>query len=223
MPATVQDLTPAVVYLFLAGGLGLALCDQMHVQAGVLSHEAPGPFGQGWWVAPMFGVASLVIVAVARRIAPPRPAGGGEVALAAGVFVAAYAATALFSEDHPYLLAAALWATAIARIAAGPDRAATAGFALLLAVSGPLVEFTVAATGVFDYDQRHALVALWLSGLYLHGAPLALAIARLPGLRRKVAGAQEERAQRGPREGHQRRHEEDLVQAGHEAGLRRLP
>ena len=218
-----QDLTPSVVYLFVAGGLGLALCDQMHVQAGVLSHDAPGPFGQGWWVAPMFGVASLVIAWVARRIAPRRPAAGGEVALAAVLFVAAYAATALFSEDQPYLLAAALWATAIGRIASGPDRAATAVFALLLAAAGPLVEFAVAATGVFDYEQRTALVALWLSGLYLHGAPLALAVARLPGLGREVPRPQEEGAQRGAHEGDQRRHQEDLVQAGDEAGLRRVP
>jgi hypothetical protein len=170
-----------VIYLFVAGGLGLALCDQMHVQAGVLAHEAPGPFGQGWWVAPMFGVASVVIVVVARRFAPGSPsrprqrltegkrgaglgvrlqfvvpigttksqpsrtagrgAGTAEVAIAAAVFVAAYAGTALFSEDHPYLLAAALWLLALARLARSHERSRLAAFALLLAIAGPLVEF----------------------------------------------------------------------------------
>ena len=161
--------------VFVGSGLGLAACDQMHVQAGVLTHEAPGPFGQGWWVPLVFGVAGVVIVVVARLFAGD--ARRGNPVLAAAIFVAAYASTALFSEDAPYLLAAVLWATGLARLARDPDPPRAIAFALLLAASGPLVELAFSEAGLFAYEQDFATVAIWLSGLYVHGAPLALALA----------------------------------------------
>lgn len=161
--------------VFAGAGIGLALCDQMHVQAGVLTHDAPGPFGQGWWVPLVFGVAGVTILLVATRFAGEYDRGG--IAVRALIFVAAYAATALVSDDAPYVLAAALWTTGVARLALGdPDPRRALAFALLLAASGPLVELAVSEAGLFAYEQDFAVVALWLSGLYVHGAPLALAL-----------------------------------------------
>src|SRR4051812_7631186 len=57
------------VLLFLAGGIGGALCDQIHVQAGVLAYAHPFVLDQAWWVAPQFGVAMLVVLAGARPFA----------------------------------------------------------------------------------------------------------------------------------------------------------
>jgi hypothetical protein len=155
------------VALFAGAGLGLAACDLMHVKAGVLRHRVGGgPSGQGWWVAPMFGVAGLTIAATAR----PFVREPGSIAATAPPFVAAYAATALFSKDHPRELTAALWGIGLARTRRDLP------FTLLLAAAGPAVEAATAATGAFTYARPLAEVIPWLSGLYVNGAPLALAV-----------------------------------------------
>jgi hypothetical protein len=157
--------------VFLGAGIGLALCDQMHVQAGVLSHDVVG-----WWVPLVFGTGGVAIFVVARGFFA-RGIVRGRVVPAAAVFVIAYAATALVSEAHPHVLAAVLWATGLARLARDPDPPRALVFAVLLAVSGPLVELGVSEAGLFSYADSFSTVALWLSGLYVHGAPLALALA----------------------------------------------
>ena len=48
--------------LFLAGGIGGALCDQIHVQSGALSYPHPAVFDQACWVAPQFGVGMIVVL-----------------------------------------------------------------------------------------------------------------------------------------------------------------
>jgi hypothetical protein len=160
----------ANLVLFGAGGLGLAACDLMHVKGGVLRHRTGGgPAGQGWWVAPMFGCASLAIAQAARPfLREPR-----SIAATAPPFVAAYGATALFSKDHPRELTAALWAIGLARTRGDLP------FALLLAATGPAVEAATAATGAFTYERPLAEVIPWLAGLYVNGAPLALAVSYL--------------------------------------------
>jgi hypothetical protein len=140
----------------------------MHVRGGVLRHRAGGgPSGQAWWVAPMFGCAGVAIAYGARPFL-----GHGERELAPEVppFVAAYAATA-FLSDRPRALAAGLWLTGLPRVRHDLP------FALLLAAAGPAVEAGVASTGAFAYAQPLRQVLPWLSGLYVHGAPLALATA----------------------------------------------
>jgi len=165
------------VQIFVGAGLGLALCDQMHVQAGVLTHEEPGPFGQGWWVPLVFGAAGVVIVLVAQVFASGRPRSG--LLVPAAWFVGAYALTALVSEDHPYALAVVLWVTGVARLAREPEPARSAVFAALLAITGPLVEFAFSEAGLFSYAQDFGTVALWLSALYINGAPLALTLGEI--------------------------------------------
>ncbi len=155
--------------VFAGSGLGLAACDWMHVRGGVLRHRAGGgPSGQGWWVAPMFGCAGVAIALGAR----PFLQRGEERDLAPEIppFVAAYAATA-FLSDRPRALAAGLWLSALPRVRHDLP------FAVLLAAAGPAVEVAVASTGAFSYSRPLRDVLPWLTGLYLHGAPLALATA----------------------------------------------
>jgi hypothetical protein len=168
-----------IAVLFAGGGIGLALCDQIHVQTGVLSYEAGGYFGQAWWVPLQFGVAALAICAgawpFARRLAPP----SAEVlTIGAAWFVAAYAASGVF-DRWPYALAAAFVVTWAGRVAVARHRAALTAFSLLLAAGGTGAEALLSAAGTFDYADPDFLgLPAWLPGLYLHGAPLALAVTR---------------------------------------------
>src|SRR5690349_19041704 len=77
------------VLLFLAGGIGGALCDQIHVQAGVLAYPHPFVLDQAWWVAPQFGVAMLVILVGAGPFAL-RSHGRSRVVPDAALFLGAY-------------------------------------------------------------------------------------------------------------------------------------
>src|SRR5262245_28584913 len=97
--------------LFALGGLGGALCDQLHTQLGVLQYAQPMILGQAWWVVPLFGSATIAVFALARpfaRRAPPslpRHAAYGSLWL-----LASYVASCFFF-DHPYLVLAAFVAT----------------------------------------------------------------------------------------------------------------
>ena len=166
-------MTPrTVAALFAGAGAGLAACDLLHVRGGVLRHRAGGPFGQAWWVAPMFGTAGVAIVTAARPFARATPVpSAGRIARLAAPFAIAYAATALLANDHPRPLAAALWSTGVART---PRR--DLAFTLLLAAAGPAVEYAIASRGHFAYARPAHQVVPWLSGLYVHGAPMALAV-----------------------------------------------
>jgi hypothetical protein len=163
--------------LFLAGGIGGALCDQIHVQAGVLAYPHPVVFDQAWWVAPQFGAGVLVILAGVRPFArratgPPRPLPD------ALLFVAAYGATGLFHR-WPAALAVGLVVPWLVRLALEHDRAVLVAWSLLLAAGGTLYEGTLAGTGAFHYtrpDLYH--VPLWLPGIYLNGAAFALDVGR---------------------------------------------
>jgi hypothetical protein len=149
----------ANLLVFAGSAIGLSACDQMHVRGGVLTHR-----GRPWWVPPMFGCAGVVIAHTARPfVREPR-----AIVPNAAAFVAAYAATAFV--DRPRPLAAALWATGLPRVRDDLP------FALLLAAAGPAVEVAVARTGAFAYTRPERDVLPWLAGLYVHGAPLALAV-----------------------------------------------
>jgi hypothetical protein len=168
-----------ILALFVAGGIGLALCDQIHVQAGVLDYETGGFFGQAWWVPLQFGVAAVAIVAGVAPFARGR-AKPGAAAFVTGTlwFVAAYAASGLF-DAHPYALAAAFVVTWAVRVALARQPASLVAFSLLLAAAGTGAEAILSAAGTFAYTNPNVLgVPIWLPGLYLHGAPLALALSR---------------------------------------------
>jgi len=113
----------------------------------------------------MFGSVGLIVAHAAR----PFMREERSILATAPPFVAAYALTA--AVDRPRLVAALLWATGIPRVRNDLP------FALLLAATGPAVEVAVARTGAFSYTRSHGEVLPWLAGLYIHGAPLALAVA----------------------------------------------
>src|SRR6266550_3894238 len=56
------------VIVFVAGSGGGALCDQIHVQSGVLAYPHPWVADQAWWVAPQFGLGMIVVLATARAV-----------------------------------------------------------------------------------------------------------------------------------------------------------
>jgi hypothetical protein len=169
--------------LFVGGGVGLALCDQIHVQASVLDYDTGGFFGQAWWVPLQFGVASLAIVLGAAPFAARRAAARPvDFVTGAAWFVASYAATGLF-HDHPAALAGTLSAVWILRVALARERDVLVAYSLLLAAAGTGVEAILSAAGTFAYaDPDFLRVPEWLPALYLNGAPLALALSdRLTG------------------------------------------
>ena len=171
--------------VFVLGSLGGALCDQIHVQSGVLFYASPDVLAQAWWVAPQFGLATIVILLGTRLFQPqdlPAPP-GREIAVASAWFIGAYVASA-FAVDNTWLLAGLCAAAFVGRVAVADRRWAVVGFSAALAAGGSLYEGMLSSTGVFSYAVPLVwTIPAWLPGLYLHGAPLALLVARLPSLR----------------------------------------
>ena len=146
----------------------------MHVAGGVLTQR-----GGGWWTPLTFGAGGVAIAAAGRRFARREER---DLAPQIPPFVAAYAATALL-DDRPRALALSLWLSGLPRVRHDLP------FALLLATAGPAVEVALARTGLFAYARPLREVLPWLSGLYVHGAPLALAVAQGDGLGRAPSPA----------------------------------
>ena len=176
----------AAAWLGLAACLGLlgAACDQFHVQSGLLSYPDPWIWDQAAWVPLNFAVLLTGLVAatipLARRWLDRAPA-PGNAALAADLawFAGAYALSGLVAPDHPNLLAVAYVLTWIARVAFRADRAFVVPYGIALALAGCAVEAIEIELGWFSYaDPQVAGVPLWLAGIYLHGAPIALGVAR---------------------------------------------
>ena len=184
-------------------GLAVALCllgaalDQIHVQSGLLSYPDPAWWGQAWWVPLNFAVLLTSLVAVtiplARAGAPllggSAPPANAMLAADFAWFAGAYALSGLVAPDDPGLLAAAYVVVWVARIALRRDRAFLVPYGIALALAGCGVEAAEIALGWFSYAEPDvAGVPLWLAGIYLHGAPLALGVARrldgaMPGTR----------------------------------------
>jgi hypothetical protein len=174
-------------WLALAVCLGLigAACDQFHVQSELLSYPDPWLWDQAAWVPLNFAVLLTGLVAVtiplaraaARRgVREPRAAG-----LAADLawFVGAYAVSGLVAPDHPDALAIAYVVVWLPRVALRPDRALLVPYGIALAIAGCLVEAAEIQLGWFAYAEPDVIgIPLWLPGIYLHGAPLALGVAR---------------------------------------------
>ena len=168
----------------MVAGAGGATLDEIHVRAGVLSYPHTVLFDQPWWVAPQFGLAALLMLAAARPFAAasarrvPHPS-GSRVGTEALWFVGAYAASGVFGNNHPAALTVTYAVTWLARLAWHPDRLVVAVTGIALAGGGVVYEGTLAGTGLFRYvhpDVYH--VPVWLAGIYLHGAPLLLTVAR---------------------------------------------
>jgi hypothetical protein len=165
-------------HAFVLGSVGGVLCDQIHVRGGVLRYRTPRLAGQAWWVGPQFGVAMLAVLRSARIAG--RGGGAHPVRYLSGTawFLGAYLASAVFRRT-PRRLAGVLVAAWLARMVRHPDRVRLVPYSLLLAVAGTAYESRWSATGAFTYTAPDiAGVPLWLPGLYLHGAPLAVDVAR---------------------------------------------
>lgn len=120
----------------------------------------------------------MAIAEAARPVASgtddPSVRGRRTVGINIGWFVASYLATGLLRR-RPSTLAAALLLTFVARMALRTDRGRIVAFALVLAVLGTGYEHRLAGTGAFGYaEPALGNVPVWLPGLYLHGAPLAV-------------------------------------------------
>ena len=165
----------------ILGSIGGLLCDQIHVQFGVLWYAEPDLLGQPWWVGPQFGLALIVILLGSKPLAKRSQAPMPELLSIAGgfaVFIAAYLATGIL-KDQPLLLSAILLASWLVRILKRPDRWVAIGHALLLALGGVAYESALSSTGVFSYASPDlGWVPVWLPLLYAHGAPVALDVTR---------------------------------------------
>ena len=174
-------------WLGLAVCLGLlgAACDQFHVQSELLSYPNPWLWDQAAWVPLNFAVllTGLVLatiplgrLAAARGVAEP---GTRQLSADFAWFVGAYALSGLIAPEAPGFLAAAYVAVWIPRIALREERAILYPFGVALALAGCLVEAAEIELGWFSYADPDVIgVPFWLAGIYLHGAPLALDVAR---------------------------------------------
>lgn len=163
--------------LFLAGALGMSLCDRVHLGYGVLVQRGPAILGQAWWVLPLFGGGGVAMVVghhVVRRALgdPLRPR--SVRALVGSTILGGLVYVVTGPLQHAKIaLAVGLGAAWLVR--AGLRRTPTALVAsAVLGLAGPLVEATVARFGGHTYAHPDLFgVPLWLPGIYLHGALLA--------------------------------------------------
>jgi hypothetical protein len=167
--------------VFIAGGVGGALLDQIHVRAHVLRYAHPDLAGQAWWVAPQFGVAVVVIlfacVSLGRRIMPSRD--HVPIAVDATIFVVAYAVTGVL-RTYAWAIAVILIVLWVGRLLVHRDRALLLTVSLGLAVVGPAYESLLTWTGAFHYTITPLAlrVPIWLPLLYLIAGVLAASAAR---------------------------------------------
>ncbi len=161
------------VLLSLIGGLGLSLCDRVHIAYEVLRQKDESVFGQAWWVFPSFVLVSAVALLGFRAMHGPlhrlrEPFRLKRALWAMAVFHAVYACTGPLA-GYDWQLAAVLGALWLLRLALRPDRAALL-YSLVLGLLGPLAEALNAAAGNFAYlDPDLGLVPSWLPAIYLHG------------------------------------------------------
>lgn len=164
----------------------LTFCDWFcHVRQGVLVYGEPIT---GEWLpgqpTPLVFLLFLVCAAIGMAIAGPRLRERPAIGLAATlvgvlVFVAFYWGSGRFA-DHPLAFALACVGVWQAEVALSQRRAELIAFSLVLAIAGTLVEGLVSSTGCFAYVKPDFLgVPMWLPGLYLVGAPTAVALLSL--------------------------------------------
>ena len=173
-----------LLVLSLVGGLGLTLCDRVHLRYGVLTQVDRSLFDQAWWVFPGFVLVSAAALLGFRALRVrrgwrPREFRAGRALLGVALFHAVYALTGPLGRLDGWLAFALVLFWAV-RLLVRPDRLALQ-FSLALAVAGPLLEAGNVALGNFAYTTPDlGLVPSWLAAVYLHGG---LMVARLEPLR----------------------------------------
>ncbi|MSQ82467.1 MAG: DUF2878 family protein [Myxococcales bacterium] len=170
--------------IVVVGGLCGALCDQIHIQGGVLYYAQPVILQQAWWVALLFAGASCLIYATTSLWAQPAEqrvaavVSAPEIARQVLWFVAMYALSAGM-RDRSLALVVLYAILMVRRMVRRRDVWPQLANATGLAVGGTAFEMALSSTGAFTYTHPDfAGVPLWLPGLYMHGAPLALALVR---------------------------------------------
>jgi uncharacterized protein DUF2878 len=154
------------------------LLDAIHAYGDVLSYPHPAIGRLAWFVPLEFGllglVAGLLAPALESALASqerPRWSAAerlGELVL----FAALYFLTTLVSGGWAIVLAAALAALAVARLAVTGSRA-DVPYVLLAAVLGPGGEAVLVALGAFDYmDPDFVGFPIWLPALWANGGLL---------------------------------------------------
>ena len=169
-----------LLLIWLGCTLLLTAGDQFHTQFGVISYATPGPlWGQAWWVAPGFAVATLGFIASAWPIAPKiRQPSRSDFVAGTLWFFGSYAVSGALGQ-HSVLLTLAFAGFWLMRVIGRSDQQMVIAFSIGFAVAGTLAEFALHSTGICRYEPRDfLLVPMWLPALYLQGAPLTLAIAR---------------------------------------------
>jgi Protein of unknown function (DUF2878) len=160
-----------LIVVLVLGAIGLAACDQIHVYYGVLKYFHSGLWGQAWWVAPQFLLATFFMYLGAFFF---RKESGEfnkkEFVISTLWFVGVYFASGVYA-DQPLLLAAIYLFFWILRIFFSENRKELGLFSILLAIAGAMMEGLISRAGLFYYTQPDfLLVPIWLPGLYLHGA-----------------------------------------------------
>ena len=167
------------VVLSLVGGVGLTLCDRVHLEYRVLKQAGEPLFSQAAWVFPSFVLMSAIALLGFRALHQPlarlrEPFSLGRAVWSMLAFFAVYASTGPFAE-HGWKLAALLGTFWLLRLALRPDRPALI-YSLILGLLGPLAEAANSAAGNFHYLHPDlGLVPSWLPMIYLHGGLMVAA------------------------------------------------
>jgi len=166
--------------VFVIGGIGGVLLDQIHVRAHALRYAHPDLAGQPWWVAPQFGLAVIAILWAAAAAGRSREVTDRvPLWVDAGAFIAMYASTGVLHR-HPLTTTVALAAVWVMLLVGHKDRARIVAISMVLAIVGPVYESALTWTGAFRYTVSPLVfrVPIWLPVLYLNAGVLAGATAR---------------------------------------------
>jgi hypothetical protein len=182
-----------LAFCFVLGACLGTLLDGIHAYGDVLSYPNPS-FGRWAWFVPVeFG-----LVAVGAGLAIPRlerlvGAAGGirwaprERLLQVLLFASLYVSTTLVEDLGAVLLALALAALAVLRLARR-EAPGDWAYVLIAAVLGPSVEAVMSALGAFDYEHPDfAGIPVWLPSLWANGGLLIRRLL-LPIVGRTTAG-----------------------------------
>jgi hypothetical protein len=171
-----------LVLIFVGGGIGGTLLDQIHVRSQVLHYAHPNVAGEALWVVPEFGVAATVALLSAiwmtkRLWQASRDA--VPVIADASMFVVAYTVTGVFHR-HSWVVLIMLICLWAGMISLHRDRRAFVLMSVALAIAGPIYEGAFSSTGAFRYDVTPLVgrVPIWLPALYLNAGVLAASVAR---------------------------------------------
>jgi hypothetical protein len=167
------------IVIALGGALVCTVGDHLHATHGVLGYPHVFVWNQAWWVPLLFfcsTIAALFGARFMRTMFKAPPLAPNDSRFIAGDAIGLSAAYALTSFTHTapnetMLLLIAFW---LARILATPTPPWVIALSLASAFTGPLVEATLSACGLFAYTHPDFIgVARWLPGIYLFVAPIS--------------------------------------------------